>query len=180
MKHRAPLVLTGGSARGRRLAAPVPPDVRPTSARVREALFSVVGHDLSGVRVLDAFGGSGLLGLEAWSRGAIVTVVVRDRTALQAIRANAAALGAAIDIRAGDVRALAKTLPPFDGVLADPPYDVAAEHAGEILSQLALGWLVLESAATVDAPAPCAGLLLDRRRRYGGTMLTVYRRPVAE
>ena len=180
MKGPPTPVLTGGAARGRRLAASVPPGVRPTSARVREALFSMVGHDLTGLRVLDAFGGTGLLALEAWSRGATVTVVERDHAALQAIRKNAAALGAAIEIRAGDLRAIARGLTPFDGVLADPPYDLSAEEAVDLLSPIALGWLVLESAATVDAPAPRAGLSLDRRRRYGGTMLTVYRRPVAE
>ena len=178
---RPPLpILTGGAARGRRLTAEVPPGVRPTSARVREALFSIVGHDLTGVRVLDAFGGSGLVALEAWSRGATVTIVERDSKTLETIRANAAALGAAIEIRAGDTREIARILTPFDGVFADPPYDMAAEETVEILSPVAREWLVLESAATVEAPAPRAGLSLDRRRRYGGTMLTVYRRPAAE
>jgi 16S rRNA (guanine966-N2)-methyltransferase len=168
--------LTGGSARGRKLASPVPEGVRPTSARVREAVFSLVGHDLAGVRVLDAYGGTGLLALEAWSRGATVTVVERDRKALAAIRTNAKALGADLDIRAGDLRAVAPALGPFDGVMADPPYDVSATDAVELLAPLAGAWLVLETASTVEAPEAPAGLSLDRRRRYGGTMLTVYRR----
>ena len=67
--------ITGGSLRGRVVPGKVRPGVRPTSSRVREALFSMVGQDLEGVRVLDAFGGSGLLSFEAYSRGAIVTTV---------------------------------------------------------------------------------------------------------
>lgn len=180
MKRPGTPALTGGVARGRRLAAPIPTGVRPTSARVREAVFSMVGHDLEGVRVLDAFGGSGLLALEAWSRGAAVTVVERDRAALAAIRANAAALGATIEIRAGDIGAVARSVGRFDGVLVDPPYDMAADDALEILAPLTGEWLVLESAVTDEPPAARAGLSLDRRRRYGGTMLTVYRRPAPE
>lgn len=167
--------LTGGHARGRPLAARVPEEVRPTSSRVREALFSLVGQDLTGVRVLDAFGGSGLLGFEAWSRGATVCVVEREPRVVKAIRENAAALGAEVEIRGGDVLALAADLGTWDLVLADPPYrlDAAAILAG--LAPVVGGTLVLETDERVAAPA-AAGLRLDRRRVYGGTALCVYER----
>lgn len=167
--------ISGGRARGRVLPADVPPAARPTSARVREALFSLVGHDLEGLTVLDAFGGSGLLALEAWSRGAEVTVVERDRAALRRIQENARALGAEVRIVAGDVLRLADTLGAFDGVLVDPPYAMPPGPALEALAPLARSWLVLETDAGTDAP-PTGSLQLDRRRVYGGTALAVYRR----
>lgn len=167
--------ITGGAARGRPLSRPVPDGVRPTASRVREALFSLVGHDLAGVRVLDAFGGTGLLGFEAWSRGADVTIVERDPATARAIAANAEALGAPIDLRRGDVLALASELPPFDGLLVDPPYREDPARILAILAPLAQDWLVLESDARVAAPA-APGLAEDRRRTYGGSALTVYRR----
>lgn len=167
--------ISGGRARGRALATEVPRGARPTSSRVREALFSLVGHDLSGLTVLDAFGGSGLLGLEAWSRGARVTVVERDRGALRIIRENVAAMGAEVQVVAGDVLRLAGTLGPFDGVLVDPPYAVAPGPVLEALAPLVRSWLVLETDVATPAPE-VSGLSLDRRRVYGGTALAVYRR----
>ncbi|MCB9685663.1 MAG: RsmD family RNA methyltransferase [Alphaproteobacteria bacterium] len=166
--------LTGGTARNRPLAAEVPSSARPTSARVREALFSMVGQHLEGQRVLDAFGGAGLLGLEAWSRGAEVVVVERDPRAVAAIRANIRALGASLEVVAGDVLALVPGLGRFDLVLVDPPY---ALDPGPILARLApavAGSLVLEHDASSEPP-PVAGLVLDRRKGYGGTALAVYR-----
>lgn len=172
--------LTGGAARGRPLVAPVPGGVRPTSARVREALFSMVGQDLEGWRVLDAFGGTGLLGLEAWSRGASVVVIEQDRQAVACIRANAQRLGAALEVRAGDALVLAPTLGRFDLVLADPPYRQDAQRVLDALAPAVGGWLALETDERVAAPVPPAGLLLDRRKAYGGTALAIYRREPAE
>jgi 16S rRNA (guanine(966)-N(2))-methyltransferase RsmD len=142
---------------------------------VREALFSLVGQDLSGQRVLDAFGGTGLLGLEAWSRGARVVVVEQDLAAARAIALNAASLGADLDVRTGDVLALASELGQFDGILVDPPYRLDPGPILYLLAPLARDWLVLETAA--DARVPGAPPLeIDRTRTYGGTALTVYRR----
>lgn len=171
--------LTGGAARGRVLPVPVPSGVRPTSARVREALFSMVGQDLAGVRVLDAFGGTGLLALEAWSRGGSVTSVDRSREACGAIRQNAEHLGADLEIICGDVHAITASLGLFDLVLADPPY---RDDPGEVMRSLAplsSQWLVIETDESVAAPAPSDGLAVDRRRVYGGTALAIYRRPSA-
>ena len=86
--------LTGGQARGRSLRGRLPDGVRPTSARVREAVFSMLGQDLDGLAFLDAFGGSGLMGLEAWSRGAQVVVYERQRATARWIQRQGEALGA--------------------------------------------------------------------------------------
>jgi len=166
--------LTGGIARGRTLAVDVPRSARPTSARVREALFSLVGHDLSGLRVLDAFGGSGLLALEAWSRGADAVVVERNAAAVRAIKANVAALGADVQVVAGDVRARVAALGRFDGVFVDPPYAEPAAAWLSVLATVSADWLVLESADDVDPPE-VRGLVLERRRCYGNTALSLYR-----
>ncbi len=166
--------LTGGSARGRPLPVAVPASARPTSSRVREALFSLVGQHLEGTRVLDAFGGSGLLAFEAWSRGAEVVVVERDRAAADVIRANAEALRAEIGLVRGDVLAVAPELGRFDLVLVDPPYAEPPRPILERLAPLVVDRLVLEHDAAVEPPE-VAGLVLDRRRGYGGTALAVYR-----
>ena len=139
---------------------------------MREALFSMVGQHLGGWTVLDAFGGSGLLGLEAWSRGGEVTVYDRDRRAVAAIRANGAALGAGWKVRRGDV--LAAGLEVFDLVLADPPYATDPGVVLQALAPSARRALVLETASSANLPASVGTLRLDRRRAYGDTALALY------
>lgn len=176
--------LTGGTARGRPVGSRVPEGVRPTSARVREALFSILGQDLTGIRVLDAFGGTGLLGLEAWSRGAEVAIVEKVAEHARAIAEAARALGArGVTVKAGDVLRVAPGLGRFDGVLVDPPYALDPGPILEVLAPLADGWLVLEADARTIVPAEVGGLRADAPRRYGDTTLRVYRRaeaPAAE
>jgi 16S rRNA (guanine966-N2)-methyltransferase len=142
---------------------------------VREALFSLVGQDLTGIRVLDAFGGTGLLGLEAWSRGADVVVVECDPGSARRIRADADRLGAPIAVHVARVLTLAPSLGRFHGVLADPPY---SQDPGPIVAGLcavADDWLLLETDEGVPAPDPPSGWTVDRRRTYGSTALVVYR-----
>ena len=167
------LRITGGRARGRVLQGRLPPGVRPTSSRVREALFSIVGQDLAGQTVLDAFGGAGRVGREAWSRGARVTVVERDRRALRAIRRHGEALGAEWTVRRGDV--LKADLPVFDGVFADPPYGTDPAEVIEVLGPKARRWLVFEAPVGTEVPHSAGELELDRVREYGDTGLFVYR-----
>lgn len=168
-------MLTGGTARGRPLPHVPGRGVRPTAARVREAMFSMVGHDLDGVTVLDAFGGSGLLALEAWSRGAQVVCVERDRSAWAAMQRNVEAFAADIDVVRGDVLALAAELGSFDVVLADPPYADDPAPLVDGLAPLVADVLVLEVRA--DRRPPGAALLrLVRHRTYGGTALCLFRR----
>lgn len=165
----------GGSSRGRRLRAPAAGPTRPTSDRVREAVFDILGSltELEGASVVDLFAGSGALGIEALSRGAASAVFVDDhREALSCIRANLAAtgLGPAEVVRA-EVVAWLRRLPPtrrFDLALADPPYAFDAWPA--LLEQLPARLAVLESSAAVACPPPWKVL---KEKRYGGTLVTV-------
>src|SRR5690242_18499798 len=118
--------IVAGEWRGRRLVAPAGRTTRPTSDRVREAVFSILGP-LDGESVLDLFAGSGALALEALSRGAgQATLVERDRAALKALRANVEALGAEARVVAGDAAAFldsaARDGAHYDLVFLDPPY----------------------------------------------------------
>ncbi|MDE3087284.1 MAG: 16S rRNA (guanine(966)-N(2))-methyltransferase RsmD [Acidobacteriota bacterium] len=171
-----------GSCRGRPLRAPAGSATRPTGDRVREAVFDVLGSltDLEGAAVVDLFAGSGALGIEALSRGAARAVFVERRPdALAAIRSNLAALG--LEGRARVVRADALgwvaaprgTPPgPFDLAFCDPPYDFEAWEA--LLGPLPAALAVLESSREPDPPP---GWEVVRRKRYGGTLVTVVRRP---
>lgn len=127
------------------------------------------------MRVLDAFGGSGLLGLEAWSRGADVLIVERNPRAAKAIRSAATGLDAEVEVRIGDVLRLAPELGRFDGVLADPPYKAPVMPALQALASCVGEWLVLESDAQTEVPDRAGRLALDRSRKYGGTAIHLYR-----
>ena len=129
-----------GELGGRRLIAPAGTGTRPTSDRVKEALFSIVGP-LDGERVLDLFAGSGALAIEALSRGAArATCVDDDRGAAEAITANASVLGLGDRLRVvrrgwrGALQAAMEAGEAYDLVLADPPYDLLPVIAEE------LGW----------------------------------------
>jgi 16S rRNA (guanine966-N2)-methyltransferase len=172
-----------GSLGGRRLVAPRGAATRPTSDRVREALFSVLG-DLRYLRVLDLYAGTGALGIEALSRGAAKAVFVENaRPALDALRTNLAALG--VEAKAQVVssrveRALATLArdPPFDLVFIDPPYADAAgalSTADRLLVRPASGVsrVVLEHASK-DRPRVPPGLHLLSTRTYGDTALAFF------
>ena len=178
-----------GSAGGQRLQVPAK-GTRPTSERVREALFSRLDHLglTDGTRVLDLFAGSGALGLEAVSRGAAQAVLVESaRGAIAACRANAVStrLADRVQIRtAGVQRYLAGPPPaePFDLVLCDPPYDLDAP--GDVLAALTVpGWLapqalvVLERDRRSADPVWPADWLPDEPRRYGETVIHSARLP---
>lgn len=182
--------IIAGAARGRRLAVPRGVHVRPTSDRVREALFSSVEAAfgaLAGLRVLDLYAGSGALGLEAVSRGAAHALLVEsDPGAVRAIRSNAAAVGLpGVEVCALPVhRALAREpSAPYDLVLADPPYDLAGDTLTAALSRLVCGWLAPDALVVVERPARAPalawpeGLTGERERRYGETMLWYGRPP---
>jgi 16S rRNA (guanine966-N2)-methyltransferase len=178
----------GGRYGGRRLEAPEGSATRPTSDRVREAVFSMLAAlgGLDGVRVLDLFAGSGALGIEAVSRGAThVTFVELDDPALTVLRANLAVLGLGppvARVRAGDavaaLGAAGAAGDRFDLAFLDPPYADAAE-LGPVLdaaldSVLAGGALVVSES---DRRSPLElELPLERERRYGDTVIRIYRR----
>jgi 16S rRNA (guanine966-N2)-methyltransferase len=170
-----------GAYRGRRLKTPHGASTRPTSDRVREALFSILG-DISGLRVLDLFAGSGALGIEALSRGASEAVFVEsDRRAADVIRANLRAVGAqSARVHAESALAYlarARAGPPYGIVFADPPYS-SAPRLGDRLSEL-LPPLLTDDSLTVTesdkrAPLELALPLVDERT-YGDTRIAIHR-----
>lgn len=174
--------IIAGAARGRRLTVPSE-GTRPTTDRVREALFGRLDHLLggfAGTRVLDLYAGSGALGLEAASRGATTVVLVeRDRRAAAVARANAAAVGVpGVQVAALAVSAyLAGPPAPFDLVLADPPYSVAASEVEALLGRLVDGWLAEEGVVVVERPTRGGafswpeGIVALRHSAYGETTL---------
>ena len=177
----------GGDLGGRRIAVPQGRSgkgTRPTTDRVREALFNVlaVNVDFPGIAVLDLYAGSGALGLEALSRGAAsVLFVESDRRAAAVITQNVSALGVTgAVVRCGSVATvLASDIArPVDLVFADPPYEVSATEVESVLSALgSRGWLsrgavaVIERAASGPELAWPDGWSAWQVRRYGDTRL---------
>jgi 16S rRNA (guanine966-N2)-methyltransferase len=166
---------------GRRLQAPPGEATRPTSDRVREALFSVLGDRVDGARVLDLFAGSGALGIEALSRGAAeATFVDSAAAAIRAVRANLEALGADAEVRRADVRRFlggaSAAARQYDLVFLDPPYRLAGRLGGELT--LALPAVLAPGAAVVaesDRRAPLElGLPILDERRYGDTLIRIH------
>jgi 16S rRNA (guanine966-N2)-methyltransferase len=184
--------LTGGNERGRRIRAPRGLGTRPTAAKVREALFNILGPPPDGA-VLDLFAGTGSLGIEALSRGAGRAVFIeRDRQALVALRENLKALSlgdratvVAADVKTG-LRRLAVSLgheDRFSWVFLDPPYASDGPSVTDaVLAELTERNLLARSAVVMvehDAhhrpPASVGGLFLTDRREYGETELSFYR-----
>ena len=174
--------IIAGRAGGRRISVP-PSGTRPTSDRVREALFSALTADpgLDGAAVLDLCAGSGALGLEALSRGAACALFVEsDRRAAGVLRRNVADLGLpGATVRAASAAAVlgGPADRAYDVVLVDPPYATPdAEVAGWLAAAHAHGWLAADAVVVVERgrgaafpwPAPLVAL---RERRYGDTVL---------
>mgnify|MGYP003492558922 FL=1 len=174
--------VTGGELRGRRIRVPPSSAVRPTSDRVREALFARLG-DLDGVQALDLFAGSGALGIEALSRGASSAVFVERSvpvaTVLQANLVELGVLDRAKVVRgeaAGVVRRLAASGERFHLALLDPPY-AEVETTARALRALATSGILAHRATVVveasrrHAPQLVEGLVLVDERRYGDTVI---------
>jgi len=177
--------IIGGAAGGRRITTPRGAATRPTSDRVREALFSAVESwcgSLGGLRFLDLYAGSGAVGLEAWSRGAgVVTLVEHDRRTAAVITANARGLGfPRADVRAASVPATLRRPPsaPYDVVFSDPPYPLEdTAVAADLRALVTGGWLVpgalvvVERSSRSREPAWPEGIGETRAKRYGETTL---------
>jgi len=187
--------IVGGRHRGRRIAAPPGEAIRPTSDRVREAVFNILAHGgfgeggasiVAGAVVLDIFCGTGAMGLEALSRGAARAVFVdNEPQSLVAVRANIAALReqAAARVMAADALRpppRQKDQPPATLAFLDPPY--AENIAAAALQAFAReGWLapgaicVVEEAARAPALVPPPGFAALETRRYGAARVTILR-----
>jgi 16S rRNA (guanine966-N2)-methyltransferase len=177
--------IIGGSVGGRRIQTPRGASTRPTSDRVREALFSAIESwcgSLSGLRFLDLYAGSGAVGLEAWSRGAgVVTLVESDRRTAALINQNARTLGfPRANVVAAPVTGTLQRPPaaPYDVAFLDPPYPHDDASVGTDLHALADNeWLVPGAMVVVErssrSPEPQwpDGFTDVRERRYGETVL---------
>ena len=182
--------IVGGKFRGRTLATPAHEGTRPTSDRVREAVFNILAHGIDdfsfdGLKVLDLFAGTGALGLESLSRGAQSAVFVDTGAEARGLirdHIEAFGLGGVAKLLRRDATALgeAGTMGPFDLVFLDPPY-------GNGLAELALvslrdgSWLapdatlVLEESSEAEVQLP-AGFVLDDRREYGAAAIHILSR----
>ncbi|MBA2445439.1 MAG: 16S rRNA (guanine(966)-N(2))-methyltransferase RsmD, partial [Nocardioidaceae bacterium] len=190
--------IIAGEAGGRRLRTPPGRATRPTSDRVREALFSALEAHLGtlhGCRFLDVFAGSGAIGLEARSRGAsAVTLIEQDGPTAALIRANAKQLGMSdVSVIAARVGRLAVDRPsggrasPFDVAFFDPPYDVPHDQLAQVITDLEQsGWLSLDVLLVVERPRRGdawrwpAGFEPLREKRYGETVLCYGQRAGAD
>ena len=178
--------IVGGSLGGRVLRAPKGAATRPTSEKVREAIFAIL-PDVAGAHVLDLFAGSGALGLEALSRGAAhATFVDSARPALEAVRGNLRELGLGdrATVLAGDAPALAARhapASPWNLVLVDPPY--ASDLATRAVAAIPPAHLAAEAVIVIEhdrrntPPDAIGSLLRTDQRRYGDTLISFYRAP---
>jgi 16S rRNA (guanine966-N2)-methyltransferase len=174
--------IIAGSLKGRRLAAPDWEGLRPTSDKLRETLFNVLAPHIAGARFLDAYAGSGAVGLEALSRGAAhVTFLDQDRRAIELIRRNLEQCGckdgyAIIRVDVATLTAL--DTQPFDIIFLDPPYG-AAEMASALAAAARLTAagtrVVLEHAKRDTPPAVAGALTLTRELSSGDSGLAFYR-----
>jgi 16S rRNA (guanine966-N2)-methyltransferase len=172
-----------GSVGGRVLRAPPGAETRPTSEKVREAIFNIL-PDVEGMAVLDLFAGSGALGIEALSRGAAhATFVDQGKAALTAIRGNLRELGldARSTVLSGDAVALAaRHVPasPWQLVFIDPPYrsDLAVRSATALAHLADEAVIVIEHDRRNAPPDQLGSLLRTDERRYGDTLVSFYAR----
>jgi 16S rRNA (guanine966-N2)-methyltransferase len=171
-----------GELRGRRLTAPRGSATRPTSDRVREALFSILGPFVEGARVLDLYAGSGAMAIEALSRGALeATLVDSSSAAIATITNNLSRLEIAAEVHrqtaAGYLQRARSAARQYDLVFLDPPYRDASAIGSELSSALrpvlAPGARVVAE-SDARAPLELEQLTLLDERRYGDTMIGIY------
>jgi 16S rRNA (guanine(966)-N(2))-methyltransferase RsmD len=176
--------IIAGDWRGRVLRAPSWDGLRPTSDRLRETLFDILGPSIRGARVLDGYAGTGAIGIEALSRGAAwVCFVDRDPRAVSLIEANLSSL--TVDRRYAIIRADVMTAAdacgdaPYDVAVFDPPYDA---HAAAVALEAAVPLrgdrlrVVIEHAKRYAPPTRHAGFALARTVRAGDSALSFYER----
>ena len=172
--------IVAGEFRGRQLKSPTWEGLRPTSDRLRETLFNILGPSVRGATVLDGYAGTGAIGIEAISRGAgEVTFVEKDPRAVKLIETNLAALGATgVIMRAGFADAVARLDGQvFDLIILDPPYaHTAAPDALDAARALISSGtrVVVEHGSRYAAPAERGGLRLTRTVKAGDSALSFY------
>lgn len=171
-----------GSARGRKLITLEGDDVRPTTDIVKEALFSIIQFEIEGRRVLDLFGGSGQLAIEALSRGAENAVIVDlSKKSVDIIKQNLEATGFSkkASVICGDALSfLSRRTEKYDIALLDPPYskgiiEAALEKTAEVMNEG--GVIICEAPFKDELPERAGNFLLKKKYRYGKTGLFLYR-----
>jgi len=175
--------ITGGSARGRVISGPEGLEARPTASKIRQAFFNILRNKVPGARFLDLCAGTGLMGLEALSRGAASLVAVdENRKLAKGIEADLKRLGFEGEVICSDVRKVMPVLEGegFDIIYADPPYQSRMAHAilrgvdrGKLLNQD--GVLAIEHARADDPPAEEGDLVAFDKRDYGQSSISFYR-----
>jgi 16S rRNA (guanine966-N2)-methyltransferase len=176
------LRIIGGSLRGSRITVPDRPGLRPTPDRVRETLFNWLAPVIQGARCLDLFAGTGALGIEALSRGAVqVDFVEADARLADLLRANLIRLKQDANVHADNaLRFLARDAAPYDVVFLDPPFAAnlwgesarALEAYGRLLDS---AWIYVESPAGAEPESP-RNWALHREGRAGEVRFALYRR----
>ncbi|MGE5807669.1 MAG: 16S rRNA (guanine(966)-N(2))-methyltransferase RsmD [Nitrospirota bacterium] len=175
--------ITGGTGRGRRLKVPAGPRVRPTSDKVMQALFNIIGGRIEGSTFLDLFAGAGGIGIEALSRGADRVAFVDDSNeSLKIIRSNVKQAGFAGRAQIVFARAesfLRKPTGPYDIIFLDPPYAMQLESLLELIANSGIvkpgGDVIAEHFKKQPSPSRAGTLTLYREARYGDTVLAFYR-----
>lgn len=175
--------IIAGEFKGRRLESPADYSVRPTTDKVKEALFSILSQKIWGSRVLDLFSGSGNIGIEALSRGAAECIFCdNSRDSLRLIKSNIAHCKAQEGARVipGDFRKTLMNLEgKFDIIFLDPPYDKGfLEPAFELIREQNLladdGVIIAEHRREEDLPEEFCGFEKQKERRYGIIKLSIY------
>jgi len=170
-----------GEFKGRRLIAPDGDSTRPVTDRVKEAVFSSIGSDVVGARVVDLFAGAGSFGIEAASRGANLVVFVESgHRALDALRRNLRTIGLRAEIVSRRVEDYLTTENRnFDIAFCDPPWTLASRELGGLVAQLAERMadrgLIVISRRAGDEVVEVPGWRIDADKRYGDTRILQYR-----
>ena len=169
-----------GSARGRKLKEPQGFDIRPTTDQVKESIFNICQFDVEGRRVLDLFGGTGQLGIEAKSRGAAqVDIVDSARDSIRLIRENVKTVGLEIRVVQADALAFLRSCATYDLIFLDPPYDSGlAESALQEIKAFDIlsngGIIICETRAETELSRPEPPYYLKKQYRYGKVKLTTF------
>ena len=169
-----------GTARGRKLKEPQGFDIRPTTDQVKEAIFNICQFDIEGRAVLDLFGGTGQLGIEAASRGAArVDIIDQSKDALKLIRENVKITGLDIRVLQADSISYLRSCGKYDLIFIDPPYDSGlAEEAVKTIKEFDIlsdgGIIICETRAETALPDPGAPYAKRKEYRYGKVKLTTF------
>jgi 16S rRNA (guanine966-N2)-methyltransferase len=174
--------ITGGKLRRRSVDIKNQKGIRPTSAKVREAIFSMIGHDLQGISMLDCFGGSGIMAMEAWSRGAFpVLITEKNKQAVAQIRKQLNTFKASIDVKCMD--ATAGLVGDWDVVFLDPPYKMDVQPFLLKALQVSTWLVIVETDASSPPTISTIQEAMDGRhwsiwkqKHYGASMITIFQR----